>query len=407
MDERAFQSLLRRVLVASLAAPLLLGCGGRAEVIGGPPEPEVDSGTADSSPDALPLPPPPACQGGDPCGACPPGCSSSDTCQPDGTWACGCACEIDAAPPPPFDAGDVCNPNKQQCPYVIPDFCFDAGLLATDSGQLSPDECKAICQPPQGSNNLFCSRATDPNGNHIVDCYAQCVTGRRPGGNCGTRRAKKPRRGQERSASLLGRFFARTSELEAASIDAFRILRVELAHHGAPAALLEDATRAEGDEVRHARMTRKLARRYGARPRAVRVPPRPVRSLEAIAMENAVEGCVRETFGALLAMYQAENAADPKVRAAMAHIAPDEARHGALGWKVAAWVEPLLDPAARARVGAAKRAAIVALEAELRESPPEALARVAGLPSSMAAQAMLRELGRSLFSGEHASQPAA
>ncbi len=62
-----------------------------------------------------------------------------------------------------------------------------------------------------------------------------------------------------------------------------------------------------------------------------------LRSLEALAVENAVEGCVRETMGALFAMHQAASAADPHVRATMVSIAPDETRHAALGWAVAEW----------------------------------------------------------------------
>jgi hypothetical protein len=41
-----------------------------------------------------------------------------------------------------------------------------------------------------------------------------------------------------------------------------------------------------------------LARRVGARPRAVQVVRGALRSIEAIALDNAVEGCVRETYGA-------------------------------------------------------------------------------------------------------------
>ena len=52
-----------------------------------------------------------------------------------------------------------------------------------------------------------------------------------------------------------------------------------------------------------------------------------MRELEAIAIENAVEGCVRESFGALLATWQAKTAGDARVRAAMKRIARDETRH--------------------------------------------------------------------------------
>ena len=57
-----------------------------------------------------------------------------------------------------------------------------------------------------------------------------------------------------------------------------------------------------------------------------RAPRRPVE----IARENAEEGCVRETFGALLAAHQAAYACDPEVREVMTRIAGDELRHAAL-----------------------------------------------------------------------------
>ena len=45
-------------------------------------------------------------------------------------------------------------------------------------------------------------------------------------------------------------------------------------------------------------------------------------ALEEIALENAVEGCVRETFGALLATLPGCDCdKDPAIRAAMARIA--------------------------------------------------------------------------------------
>lgn len=52
-------------------------------------------------------------------------------------------------------------------------------------------------------------------------------------------------------------------------------------------------------------ITRRLAARYGATAPRPRVERAPVRSLEDIAVENAVEGCVRETFGALVGAWQA------------------------------------------------------------------------------------------------------
>src|SRR5436305_808711 len=85
------------------------------------------------------------------------------------------------------------------------------------------------------------------------------------------------------------------------------------------------ATRdAERGEVRHARATARLARRFGGRYVRPTVEAVGERTLEAIALENAVEGCVGESFGALVATWQSENATDAAVRDAFQAIAADE-----------------------------------------------------------------------------------
>jgi hypothetical protein len=51
-------------------------------------------------------------------------------------------------------------------------------------------------------------------------------------------------------------------------------------------------------------VTADLARRHGVAPLPIKVGAFPARSLEDLAVENATEGCVRETYGALLALWQ-------------------------------------------------------------------------------------------------------
>src|SRR5690606_33136020 len=64
-----------------------------------------------------------------------------------------------------------------------------------------------------------------------------------------------------------------------------------------------------------------------------------------------------ETWGAVIAEWQARAARDPELRAAFAAIARDEARHAALAWAVDRWARERLDQAACARVDAAREAA--------------------------------------------------
>jgi hypothetical protein len=123
------------------------------------------------------------------------------------------------------------------------------------------------------------------------------------------------------------------------------------------------------------------------------VPPRQSRSLEAIALENISEGCVRELFGALVATFQGEHARDPEVRRVMRRIAHEETRHAALSLEVQRWLEQRLDGAARERVRAAREHALGELAAELRGAAAPELIDEAGVPSP----AVAAELYRALF----------
>ncbi|MCA9624228.1 MAG: ferritin-like domain-containing protein [Myxococcales bacterium] len=181
--------------------------------------------------------------------------------------------------------------------------------------------------------------------------------------------------------SELGAYFASVTHLEQAAVHAFEELRRELLHHGAPEALVSRARRAAREEVRHVRLMGRLARRFAGTPPRAQVTHRPPRALEDLALHNAVEGCVRETFGALLGLWQAQAAADPEVRHAMREVAADETGHAALSWDIHHWAMDQLGSAARRRVEEAQRRALDAL-CEPEEPMPEALQREAGLPGS-------------------------
>lgn len=202
---------------------------------------------------------------------------------------------------------------------------------------------------------------------------------------------------QHRSA--FGDHLARAAHLEAASVLAFRRLARELFAHGAPRALVEAALRSATDEVRHAELVGELARAHGGEPVEARVDDVALRTLEELALENATEGCVRETYGALVGAYQAEHAGDGALRTAMMTIARDEARHAALSHRVHAWALTELDESARERVREAQRAAIAELAQACADEPSDALlAAQAGLPPKAVARAFVRELERELWS---------
>jgi hypothetical protein len=191
------------------------------------------------------------------------------------------------------------------------------------------------------------------------------------------------------------RFFASAAQLEAASIASFAFVARDLRMHGAPARLVRAALHARRDEIRHARVMSRLAREHGAAkvPKLVAARWAP-RSLEAIATDNAVEGCLRETYGALDAGWMAQNARDPRVRAAMKVIARDEARHAALAWRVCAWSSELLGPTARARIAKARSAAVRQLSDELAVPQAPALVEAGLVPSARERVALLFSLER-------------
>ena len=401
MRDSQLREVLRRALWTALGGPVALGlaaCGGSVsgspstEVDSGHPDvdsghPEADSGhpKQDSGPPELDSGHPQVdayCVGGCDCSA---GYVAKTACV-DGNLQCQCI----PINPPPVDAGDPCHPTTSGCGgSLMPAYCFDGGIpTPPDSGNFSYEQCQVLCSASSTNFISGCNVQDTPAGPEL-NCFAGC-TGRRPPGMCATR-SRGGRGGH------VGRFFAEAAQLEAASIDAFKVLARELRAHGAPAALLVRTEEARRDEVRHARMTARLARRYGSRPVRAHVRRTPVRSLEALAIENAIEGCVRETFGAVFAMHQAETSSDPEVRAAMAQVAPDEVRHAALGWAVAEWADSQLDEDARTRVRAAQREAVASLRKELETEVPSDLVQVAGLPASGVALHMFDVLTASLW----------
>jgi hypothetical protein len=212
-----------------------------------------------------------------------------------------------------------------------------------------------------------------------------CAIGRLPAGLCRSRRVV-------RANDPVGSFFAEVANLEAAAVTAFGQLARELSLHGAPHSLIHAALRSRRDEVRHARATARLARRYGGRPLRPRVAGWAPRGLVEVVADNAVEGCIRETYGALVAHAQARQAADPRVRRVLAGIAADETRHAALSWSLAEWARARMSPAERRRAARGTGDAFERMEGELtREWAPEVHA-VAGLPQADQAAALLRRL---------------
>lgn len=298
---------------------------------------------------------------------------------------------------PPTDGPMACDASVEwrgSCNFSVRLACGAPSTLRAEllDGGLDSDACRRFCLSASPSASgapggfWFCSVVPAPAEQPVVvNCNVPCpIDGRRP---AGFQDPPLPT-----GLDVMQRFLSTSTILEAVSVVAFEHLARELAHHGAPDALHLRALRAAEDERRHTLAMRHLARCAGVDPALPTHDPGPVRAMFALALENAVEGCVRELFGAAVARWQGVHASAPEVRVALRRIAVDEARHADLAWDVAAWVEPRLSHVERADLARARAAAWDELLDAWRAPWPESTARRLGLPSSNEVIAMLQTL---------------
>jgi hypothetical protein len=231
-----------------------------------------------------------------------------------------------------------------------------------------------------------------PDGGVVVDCpVCPAGGGRRPVG--------LRRRSRRADGSPLATYFAGMAHEEAASVLAFEQMASDLARHRAPVALVRAAERCAADETRHARVMTRHARERGAKAIAPRVRALGPRSLEGVARENLVEGCVRETFGALMLAWQGTHATSPELRATFARLARDETRHAALAHATARWAAKRLDAPSRTRLARAARRALQQLGDEARATVPSVVDAPLGLPRARVRAALVQGLATVLDLG--------
>ncbi|MET0791109.1 MAG: hypothetical protein ABW061_06265 [Polyangiaceae bacterium] len=204
----------------------------------------------------------------------------------------------------------------------------------------------------------------------------------------------------ENSVSPLGDYYASVAHLEAAAVLAFDIMERDLSRFGAPPDLLVRTRRARADEVRHASRMAEFALRWHAPVPCALAVPSSDRPLLAAALENAVEGCVREAWGALSAHYQAATAREPEAQRLWREIAVDESEHAELSFELHEWYMTQLESHERALVEAALGQARLQLRVELAFTPaPHPLVVLAaGVPDPACAAALFSELETQVFS---------
>jgi hypothetical protein len=267
----------------------------------------------------------------------------------------------------------------------------DAGVPWASGSQHPPDACAPycgtgitdVCFATQVTGCVASTQSSVTCHNHYSFCYPS-PCGRVPAGLKQTARLEQP--------SLVASHMADAARLEGAAVLAFLAVERELIAHGSPAHLVARARSAQRDEARHHAAMSKLAARFGARVSAIEVEAIEVRTLVDMAVENAVEGCVRETFGAAVAVYQGEWAEDRAIRRAMRAIAIDEAEHASLGWAIDAWARTRLSPAELVLVEAARQDARDQLLARTQEPVSLELSAVVGIPDAPASAKLMTAL---------------
>jgi hypothetical protein len=275
---------------------------------------------------------------------------------------------------------------EQTCGWSVSDPCV------TDVNEAA-DACAGWCNSAAPTDAVGRGLGTpfscflepwDGSGPIIGECGVNgsgCNGGRPP-------RSFRPRR--TRASSRTAAELSIAAQFEAASVCAFDALARDLERFGAPRSLVASARRAARDETRHARAMTRAAKRYGCTPPRVRAKARTATSLAALAMQNADEGCVRETFSAAVTVLQAQTAHDPALRRTMRRIARDELRHAAFSWRLHDWFLSRLPATARRRLAAVRRRAVDGIDADLVSAPaanPEL-----GMPGPLALRALLREM---------------
>jgi len=169
-------------------------------------------------------------------------------------------------------------------------------------------------------------------------------------------------------ASSAALWYARAAANEAGSVRSFRALAGELRDSSIGRRFAKRLRNAARDEISHARLMREEARRRGAEPLKHDFRAHSGRSLLEISVENAREGCVEETWAALVAHVQARRASTVQAKRLFAQIAQDETRHAELAWDLHLELKNQLGEDERATLNAALNQSIEQLAASTTDS---------------------------------------
>jgi hypothetical protein len=137
--------------------------------------------------------------------------------------------------------------------------------------------------------------------------------------------------------------WTQSARFEHSSVASFARFTMQLMAIGAPASLVTEATRAQGDEIRHTRICLGIASSLAND--TIGLAGLPVDGalefggdVSAILVDTIREACVNETIAAAQCQAAGQAATDPMIRAALNEIAEDEQRHATLAWKTVRWI---------------------------------------------------------------------
>ena len=202
---------------------------------------------------------------------------------------------------------------------------------------------------------------------------------------------------ESETQNALGNYFAHMAAMESAAMTAFDYLAQELEFYAAPHHLIQMAHEAINEEAEHAALARLLTEAYDGANYKIEIKPFQLRSFFEIALENAVEGCVNETFAAALGYWQQEHAVLETFKQVIAHITEEESKHAALSWEIHEWAFPQLSINEQQQIRQAQLNAIERLEQTFMVEEESSLRQALGMPDRDQVQALLKQLRTELW----------
>jgi hypothetical protein len=290
--------------------------------------------------------------------------------------------------------GQCMEPYSNERTWIVQTDDFTTYL--DENGQLSSEQCFAICTIYIDEESPWetvleiescVDNGTDENGDQSLTCgylLAPYCEGRN----------HVAVHSNTQSAVDIPTWFLQATQAEIGSVGAFLLLREELQRLDAPQHFIQQCLEAARDEVQHARLMNNVCRSVGIQPSIPQISDIPNRSIFDIALENALEGCIHESYAAMQALHQSQHASTPEFRRLFFIIAQDELRHADLSLRIHQWLMTQLSQSQQQTIKEAQQKCLEQLLEFHANQPHNPALNMLGPPEPKKAQ----ELAKSLFS---------